>query len=158
MLVGGTSNIQGNGSIEATLDLEMLAAFAPRATVKVYIGPNTVAGVNATYNQIVTDGVASIVSTSWGECEQASGSAELQALDNIFKQGVAQGQVFFAASGDAGAYDCQDNNLAVDTPADDPNVIGVGGTTLHLGKGARMVAKLPGVNGTRGKTWEVAAE
>jgi subtilase family serine protease len=83
----------------------------------------------------VTDNVASVVSTSWGECEQASGSAELQALDNIFKQGVSQGQSFFAASGDAGAYDCQDKNLAVDTPADDPNVIGVGGTTLHMGKG-----------------------
>ncbi len=133
VLVGGTSNIQGEGSSEVSLDMEMLSAFAPGAAQKVYIGPNSVAGVNATYNQIVTDDTASVVSTSWGECEEASGNAELQALDNIFKQGMAQGQSFFAASGDAGAYDCHNKDLAVDTPADDPNVIGVGGTTLHTG-------------------------
>jgi subtilase family serine protease len=131
ILVNGASNTQGSGSIEASLDMEMVSALAPGATQKIYIGPNSVAGVNATYNQIVTDDTASVVSTSWGECEEASGNAELQALDNIFKQGMAQGQSFFAASGDAGAYDCQNTDLAVDTPADDPNVIGVGGTTLH---------------------------
>jgi kumamolisin len=39
---------------------------------------------------------------------------------------------FFAASGDAGAYECQDSKLAVDSPASDPNVTGVGGTTLQM--------------------------
>src|SRR5581483_3335689 len=47
-------------------------------------------------------------------------------------QGAVQGMSFFAASGDAGAYDCQDTNLAVDYPASDPNVTSVGGTTLTV--------------------------
>ncbi|HEX5158536.1 MAG TPA: hypothetical protein VFW17_15090, partial [Ktedonobacterales bacterium] len=68
-------------------------------------------------------------------CELYSGTSELQALDNIFQQGAAQGQSFFAASGDAGAYDCGDTSLWVDSPADDPNVVGVGGTTLQTGSG-----------------------
>ena len=42
---------------------------------------------------------------------------------------------FVAASGDSGAYDCQDNNLAVDSPADDPYVTGVGGTRLQVNGG-----------------------
>jgi kumamolisin len=56
----------------------------------------------------------------------------LQTLDTIFKQGAAQGISFFAASGDSGAYDCNDTNLAVDSPASDPYVTGVGGTNLQL--------------------------
>jgi kumamolisin len=64
------------------------------------------------------------------------------ALDNIFKQAAAQGQSFYAASGDTGAYDCKGNpsstftGLAVDNPADDPFVTAVGGTTLRLGAGS----------------------
>ena len=78
--------------------------------------------------------MAKVTSTSWGLCKPFSGQAELIALDNIFLQGAAQGQAFFAAAGDAGAYDCQHDttDLEVDSPADDPHVVGVGGTSLRL--------------------------
>jgi Pro-kumamolisin, activation domain len=131
VLVDGATNTAGPGAIEAELDMEVVSAIAPGATQKIYIGPNTDVGVNDTYNRIVTDNIAKVVSTSWGLCEYYSGTSELQALDNIFQQGAAQGQAFFAASGDAGAYDCGDSNLAVDSPADDPHVVGVGGTHLY---------------------------
>ena len=49
-----------------------------------------------------------------------------------FRQGAAEGISFYAAAGDDGAYDCGDTNLGVDSPADDPNVTGVGGTSLTL--------------------------
>ncbi len=132
VLVDGATNTAGSGAIEVELDMEVVSALAPGATQKIYIGPNSTQGVNDTYNQIVTDNVANVTSTSWGQCEAASGNGELQALNNIFAQGAAQGQAFFAASGDSGAFDCNDNNLAVDSPADDPNVVGVGGTNLQL--------------------------
>jgi len=132
VLVDGATTTPGPSALEVELDMEMVSALAPGATQQVYIGPNTVAGVNNTYNRIVTDHSAAIISTSWGECEQASGNAELQALHNIFEQGAAQGQSFFAASGDTGAYDCNTADLAVDSPADDPYVVGVGGTRLNL--------------------------
>ncbi|GAC1379602.1 MAG: hypothetical protein NVS4B7_17660 [Ktedonobacteraceae bacterium] len=135
VLVDGATNTPGSGAIEVELDMEVVSAIAPGATQKIYIGPNSTTGVNDTYNRIVTDNSAKVTSTSWGLCEASSGSAELSALDNIFKQGAAQGQAFFAASGDSGAYDCNDNNLAVDSPADDPNVVGVGGTNLQTGSG-----------------------
>ena len=132
VLVDGFNGAAGGGAIEAELDIEVLAAMAPRATQIVYEGPNTTQGINDTYNRIVTDNKAQMLTTSWGECESASGNAELQTLDNIFKQGAAEGMAMYAASGDSGAYDCDNTTLAVDSPAGDPNITGVGGTTLVL--------------------------
>jgi subtilase family serine protease len=136
VLVDGFNGSAGQGAIEVELDMEVVAAMAPHANQIIYEGPNTTQGLNDTYNKIVTDNKAQIVSTSWGLCEASSGNAELQTLDTIFKQGAAQGISIFAASGDSGAYDCGDTNLAVDSPAGDPYVTGVGGTNLQLNAGA----------------------
>lgn len=136
VLVDGFNGSAGQGAIEDELDIEVVAAIAPHANQIVYEGPNTTQGLNDTYNKIVTDNKAQVVSTSWGLCETSSGAPELQTLDTIFKQGAAQGISFFAASGDSGAYDCNDTNLAVDSPASDPYVTGVGGTNLQLNAGA----------------------
>ncbi len=136
VLVDGFSGSAGQGAIEDELDIEVVAAIAPHANQIVYEGPNTTQGLNDTYNKIVTDNKAQVVSTSWGLCETSSGTSELQTLDTIFKQGALQGISFFAASGDSGAYDCNDTNLAVDSPASDPYVTAVGGTNLQLNAGA----------------------
>jgi kumamolisin len=134
--VDGFNGVAGQGAIEVELDMEVVGAIAPHAHQFVYEGPNTTQGLNDTYNQIVHENKAHIVSTSWGLCESLSGASELQTLDNIFKQGAAQGISFFAAAGDSGAYDCADGNLGVDSPASDPYVTGVGGTNLQLNAGA----------------------
>jgi subtilase family serine protease len=134
--VDGFSGTPGQGAIEVELDMEVVGALAPHANQIVYEGPNTTQGLNDTYNKIVNDHKAHIVSISWGLCEAYSGAAELQTLDNIFKQGASQGISFFAASGDSGAYDCGDGTLGVDSPASDPYVTGVGGTNLQLKSGA----------------------
>lgn len=136
VLVDGFSGAAGQGAIEAELDIDIVAGIAPHAKQLVYEGPNTTQGLNDTYNKIVTDNKAQIVSISWGLCEASSGANELQTLDTIFKQGAAQGISFVAASGDSGAYDCQDSNLAVDSPASDPYVTGVGATSLQTKNGA----------------------
>src|SRR5713226_942349 len=136
VLVDGFNGSAGAGAIEVDLDIEVVAAMAPKATQIVYEGPNTTQGVNDTYNKIVTDNKAQVTTTSWGECESVSGASELQTLDTIFKQGSAEGIAMYAAAGDSGAYDCNDSNLAVDSPAGDPNITGVGGTNLQLNNGA----------------------
>src|SRR5207302_8669662 len=78
VLVDGSNGSAGAGAIEVELDIEVAAAMAPKATQIVYEGPNTTQGVNDTYNKIVTDNKAQITTISWGECESASGNAELQ--------------------------------------------------------------------------------
>jgi kumamolisin len=135
VVVDGASTTAGAGAIEVELDMEVVSAIAPGATQHIYIGPNSTQGVNDTYNKVVTDDTAKVMSTSWGLCEAQSGNSELASLDSIFAQGAAQGQAFFSAAGDSGAYDCNDTSLAVDSPADDPHVVGVGGTTLNTGSG-----------------------
>jgi kumamolisin len=136
VLVDGVRGAAGPGAVEVELDMEVLAAIAPHANQLIYEGPNSLQGLNDTFNKIVTDNRAQIVSVSWGLCEATMGSAELRTLHTILSQGAAQGITFFAAAGDAGAYDCQDGRLAVDAPASDPNVTSVGGTTLQMDAGS----------------------
>lgn len=133
VLIDGANGSAGQGAIEVELDIEVVGAVAPQTNQLIYEGPNTTQGLNDTYNRIVTDNQAQIISTSWGLCESSTGSAELMTLDTIFKQAAAQGIAIYAAAGDAGAYDCGDTSLGVDSPADDPYVTGVGGTNLQLG-------------------------
>jgi subtilase family serine protease len=141
ILVDGATGSAGSGAIEVVLDMEVVFAVAPHVTEHIYEGPNTTQGVNDTYNRIVTDNTAKVMSTSWGLCEANSGTSELQTLDNIFAQGASQGISFFAAAGDSGAYDCDTTSLGVDSPADDPNVSGVGGTFLSTGTGGSYVSE-----------------
>src|SRR5205085_10595553 len=81
---------------------------------------------------IASDNIAKSISVSWGISELQASSATMNSLHTIFQQNAAQGQSIFAASGDNGAYDSGDSTLAVDSPANDPYVTGVGGTHLNL--------------------------
>ena len=136
VLTGGFIGSAGGGASEAALDIEIAGSIAPRANQIIYEGLNTVPGMNTLYNRIVTDNKVQIVSISWGLCETSMGPPEMQTLDNIFKQGAAQGISFIAASGDSGAYGCNDDNLNADFPASDPYTTGVGATHLQLSAGA----------------------
>jgi subtilase family serine protease len=147
-LPGATSN----EDVESTLDVEEISGFVPAATIDVYESPNTTAGSIDVYNAIFSQDLAKVVSSSWGTCEaQAGGSALLAAEANLFEEAAAQGQTFVAASGDDGSSDCTDPsgyplaNTAVDDPASQPYVTGVGGSTLEsLGApGAAATAAVP---------------
>jgi subtilase family serine protease len=148
---GAVTTVPVNGGssqtgFETTLDIQQAGAQAPGSNLLVYTIPGDANGFASNVNfqimfsQIVSDNSASIVSHSWGNCEKNYGSAQMQSDDATFKQGTAQGISFFASSGDNGAYLCggTDTNLAVDFPASDPYVTGVGGTSLTLNsKGTR---------------------
>ena len=128
---GGTSQ-PGGGTTEADLDLEQVATQAPGATILSYEGPATAAGQYDVWAAIVGSDQASVVSTSWGLCEaEAAGAVPGEAT--LFQQAAAQGQTIVAAAGDSGSEDCYPSgstSAAVDFPASDPYVTGVGGTTL----------------------------
>ncbi len=133
--VKNATGAAGQYAVEPTMDLEVLLGLAPHANALVYEGADSsTSSFNDVLSQIVNDNKAQVVSISWeAECESnASLGGEWQTVDNMLKQGAAQGMSFFAASGDAGAYDCKDTNLQVGVPASDPYVTSVGGTTLTV--------------------------
>ncbi len=122
---------------EAALDIEMVAGLAPSSSVLVYTGPQVGTGPIDTYAAMVDADAAKVLSTSWGECEADMDPSDQAAETALFAQAATQGQTVLAASGDSGSSDCFDvlhpagsQTLAVDDPADQPDVTGVGGTSL----------------------------
>ncbi len=138
---GDTCNPAGDysGDIEVEADLEQQIALAPKIDrILVYNAPNDSTGITTVneYFKIASDDLADAVSASWGLCEQDVTLASAQAESVAFMQMAAQGQSMFAAAGDDGAFDClQDgtsniDDIAVDDPASQPYVTGVGGTSF----------------------------
>ncbi|HVB19524.1 MAG TPA: protease pro-enzyme activation domain-containing protein [Acidimicrobiales bacterium] len=125
----------GSFSDEATLDVEEIGVLAPSANLVVYQGPNSNAGPLDVYARIADDNTANVVSVSWGTCE-TDPTGDLTGEQVVFQQMAAQGQSVIASSGDAGSSDCNggSNNstaLAVDDPASQPFVTGVGGLNVQ---------------------------
>jgi subtilase family serine protease len=146
---GGTPSAVG--TVEADLDLEQLATQAPGVSLLSYEGPDTDQGFFDTWNAIVQDDRASVVSTSWAYCEpdangirdMTTGVTLLTILDDLFQQAALQGQTILAGSGDSGSEGCFPDTMGpnaastalnVTYPASDPFVTSVGGTTLTAGR------------------------
>ena len=112
--------VAGGGSVEVSLDIEMVIAMAPGLkTIYVYEGTNGFTAWSTILSHMVNDNLAKQLSCSWG-----GGSVDA-ASEQIFKQMSAQGQTFFNASGDSDAF-----TSAVTFPSDSTNITQVGGTTL----------------------------
>ena len=135
--IDGSGNLTGYADygVEAAGDIETAIAMAPGLnSVIVYEGPTpqdlpplgtnyvqdatTTAQINDVLNRMATDDLAQQLSCSYGFDINLS-------TVQIFQQFAAQGQSFFLASGDFGAY-----SGPVDEPADNPYITVVGGTTL----------------------------
>jgi hypothetical protein len=114
-LVDGADAPVDGFSVEVALDVEMAIAMAPKLSqVIVYQGDYMRA-----LHQMATDNVAKQLSTSWIAPPQDANA------NQIYLQFAAQGQSFFAASADDGAY-----YPTVPQYADDPYITVVGGTDL----------------------------
>jgi subtilase family serine protease len=139
-VAGGLKSGAGEG--EAALDIEMLAGLAPRATIDVYQAPNTNTAFYDIFRKFAVSDTDKVLSVSWGSCEASTAAAQEKALETVFEQANAQGQSVFAAAGDEGSTSCfrpstgqQDPKLSALSPAVEPYVLGVGGTSFE-GSGA----------------------
>ena len=129
---------------EETLDTEWSSAMAPGAHVRVYAATDLAsADLDAAYQQVIDDATnhpqmgIHQMSMSYGLGEVDAGSAQLNTDDAKFVELANLGVTLFASSGDEGPTpdiknSPPDNTVQVDSPASDPNVTGVGGTTLIL--------------------------
>ena len=130
VLVNGFSGRPGNDNAEVALDIEMAIAMAPGlAKVIVYeagsaTSPTVLLNRMATDTNSVGEPAARQLSSSW-LWWNVSNSAQEQ----VFQQFAAQGQSFFQASGDNGAY-C--GACSPPSPIESTNVTVVGGTFLTV--------------------------
>ncbi len=121
--VDGTStsclNAAGCDDTEQTLDMTQAIGMAPGlASLTNYIGSTDTAIISAmtTHNPLPTT-----IGCSWGWTP-----ADPSTLDPYFQKMAAQGQNFFAASGDSSTWSSRNEAW----PADDAYVVSVGGTDL----------------------------
>jgi len=117
----GTPSGNG-GEVEVSLDIEMVVSMAPGLSAVILYEAPTNGIPNDLLCRMATDNQARQLSCSWGW----GGGPDTNA-DQIFQEMSAQGQSFFAASGDSDAYIGSTSDAF---PADDPYITIVGGTTL----------------------------
>lgn len=139
---------------EATLDLEVLDAAAPRLTaVDVYeTGPDAADVLRALTAALQLKGPApNVISVSLGLCEKrtlaAIGKAGIAATEAALEEAAAAGISVLAAAGDSGSAGCLGSGaqaraplpqLAVMYPASSPWVTAVGGVNLELSAANRI--------------------
>jgi subtilase family serine protease len=150
-----------SGSDETTLDVEQSGGIAPGANVIVYQAPNTNQGFVDVFAAAIDAPKAQSLSISWGDWEWFNNFENAPVTDpttgrtvgstvavhELLVRAGIQGQTVFAAAGDGGAYDVNDDLgcygpysptvptscsrvLSVDYPASDPAITAAGGTTL----------------------------
>lgn len=145
-LIGGTATKCSGDEGESDLDIEWSGGVAKGAKIVfVYAGVGPGSGETCsgsrTYNvwdalnYAVQHKTAPFISTSYGFCESGLGNNFVLSVQGWAKQAISQGQTIVAASGDAGAADCEPSTstsattgYAVDVPASIPEVTGAGGT------------------------------
>jgi subtilase family serine protease len=137
----GTSCVDSGGSAcddtEQTLDMTQAMGMAPGSTMLyMYVCGDVLASGSgnisdtACISAMVTDTDAPLskqISCSWGWTP-----ADPSTLDPYFEQMASQGQNFFAASGDSSAWSASNEAW----PADDANIVSVGGTDLTTASAA----------------------
>ncbi|MGA8726163.1 MAG: S53 family peptidase [Acidimicrobiales bacterium] len=134
---GGPTTTTGPFARETELDIEDIIGLDPHLSrLYVYESPADVSYDYDIDQAIASDDNANVVSISSNACESDVGSSQIDSESVEFGQMAAQGQTVFAASGDFGAQACLDlsspeSGLAVNDPASQPWVTGVGGTDLN---------------------------
>src|SRR4029077_20198 len=92
---------------EVMLDIEMVGAIAPQATIAVYFAPNTDAGFLDAITTAIHDDTRrpSVISISWGGPESSWTAQAMTAMDQAFQAAAAMGITVCVACGDNGSSD-----------------------------------------------------
>lgn len=140
--IDGNNNPDGpNGaSGEAYLDVEWAGAIAPKATINLVIGADTVleSGLALAAERAVYSDLSPIISISFGNCEFFLGSGN-NFWNTLWEQAAAQGITVLVSSGDSGSAGCDDansqefavNGQEVSGIATTPFNVAVGGTDFY---------------------------
>jgi len=127
---------------ESDLDIEYSGSIAANATVNfVYTGNGGTSDAFDAMQYAIQNNLAPVISISYGTCELLNGQIDSAIYGFFMDQASTQGETLIVASGDDGATACDAGStqsfqgLAVQFPADSPDVTGIGGTEFNEGSG-----------------------
>jgi subtilase family serine protease len=125
-----------DGNVEVCLDIDMAGAMAPGATIYVFEAPNNSPPIDILNAMANFSPSIHVISSSWSW----DGTSVDSNIAAVFKQYAAQGQSFFLASGDDGAYISGAPLTVPDHPIlDTPYLTAVGGTALTTSGSSRSL-------------------
>jgi hypothetical protein len=116
---GATPGDGGDNGEECSIDIEMSVAMAPGLS-NIYVFETANGSFDDIFESMVSYTNVLQFSCSWGGTTAPDPTSEV-----LFKQMAAQGQSFYDASGDGGAF-----VGPVEFPSDSPSITQVGGTTM----------------------------
>jgi kumamolisin len=122
----------GQGTVEVTMDLEIVAALVPRAHIVVYFAAPTEQGLYHAINRAVHDRRhrPSVLSISWSVPEQSLPAGEVQAIESVLCEAAHLGITVCASTGDSGALNgAAHGKPSVNYPASSPHCLACGGTS-----------------------------
>lgn len=134
-------------TIETTMDIQLLGSFANGADLVVYFAPGTAHGQYHAFTSAVhSPENPSVISCSFGSCENGLPPAYLHAIDRALRLAALKGVTVCFSSGDNGD-DAQNGKPRVHFPASSPYVLACGGTHLDPAKksGWETVWEEPGM-------------
>jgi len=165
-LQGGTATKCKGDEGESDLDIEWAGAVAKGAKIIfVYAGLGTGEHCDARNNSVwdalqyaVDNNVAPFISTSYGFCESGLPSGFPAQVQGWAKAALTHGQTIVAASGDAGAADCDSapsatGGFQVDVPASIPEVTGAGGSAFTGDAPATVTGTAPNTTAADSTYW-----
>jgi subtilase family serine protease len=123
-------------AIETSLDVEWAHVVAPAAKIVLVVAKSDDdADILAASKWVLDNNAGDVLSQSYGEAEQCMDPALLSQQHDLFRRMTQRGITVLASTGDSGAgqFACDGSGYvkAVSTPASDPYVTSVGGTTLN---------------------------
>jgi subtilase family serine protease len=118
---------------EETLDVEAVHAMAQGANIRYYAAASCYDDdFLDTFAKINDEGVAQIVTNSWGDLQSNEKPATIAAYRAAFLQGAAEGITYMFSSGDDGDEAATSGIVQTDYPTSDPYATAVGGTSTAI--------------------------
>ena len=150
-----TTSFSDNASLEVALDVQIIAAICPKASITIYFAPNSMQGL---YNCINAAGRANdLVSISWGLDEA---KVPLTYINSYASLIANLGVPVFISSGDNGSAGDTGYGLHVGFPASVPTAYACGGTTMTVNAaGTTIISEVswPGSGGGSSTRYPVPA-
>ncbi|MBS0578995.1 MAG: S8 family serine peptidase [Proteobacteria bacterium] len=137
-VAGGKNEPGGDADGEVMLDIEVIGALAPAASIVVYFAPNTDRGFYEAISQAAHDAShrPGVISISWGGPEDSWSDSARTAMSSALEDAAALGVSVTVACGDSGSGDGEsDGQPHVDFPASSPYALACGGTRLTAANG-----------------------